>query len=215
MADLAPFEITAFTERLIDTGLELTDAEWEADMLQVIVHGVERLNQKLGHPRAVHLATGGVSLGLTLTGGGLAYPWWIVPWRRRIIFSVKTLRQSPDWRGQVAVVHELAHIWDAKQSNWLDRLLARGGPIVRAMLKYVGDEPGPTCYGGLGAPECGFARNPREEWAESVATYFYPEYIEWLQANKPAERTAGLRPKHRAFVELQIEQLRARFDVNI
>ena len=72
MADLAPFEITAFTERLIDTGLELTDAEWEADMLQVIVHGVERLNQKLGHPRAVHLATGGVSLGLTLTGGGLA-----------------------------------------------------------------------------------------------------------------------------------------------
>ena len=44
--------------------------------------------------------------------------------------------------------------------------------------------------------------------AESVAAYVFPEYTEWLRANLPAERDAGLRPKHKAFVEKQIEAVR-------
>lgn len=210
MAEVTP-DFDAFDSRLRETGLRLERKNWESDMLGVIERGVKRFNDMMGHPKAVAFATGGVLLSLTLTGGGLAYPLWYLPPWKHIAFGIQTLRQEPRWRGEVAVVHELAHEWDAQSANLLERLLAQGGRIVKGMVTYVGNEPGPTCYGGLQAKDCMFPHMPKEEWAESVAAYLYPEYIDWLRENQPSEKEAGLRPLHRQYVEMQIELLRQQF----
>jgi hypothetical protein len=211
MAEVAP-DFDSFAGRLRETGLSLERKNWESDMLEVIERGSARFNQIMGHPKAVELATGGVLLSLTLTGGGLAYPLWYLPPWKHISFGIQTLRQEPRWRGEVAVVHEIAHEWDFQSANLLERFLPQGGRSVKGMVAYVGAEPGPTCYGGLQAPECGFPRMVKEEWAESVASYLYPEYIDWLRDHLPSEKQAGLRPLHRQYVEMQIELLRQKFD---
>ena len=212
MPDSSMFDINSFAQRFRDTGLILKHRNWEPDMLAVVDRGIERFNQVLGNPNAIRYATGKVSLAIDLKSGGLAYPWWIFPWWKRIVFGVGTLRQEPRWRGEVAVVHELAHQWDAQNANWRQKLFGGGGRIVRELVAFVGDEPGPTCYGGLRAKDCTFGRVPVEEWAESVASYVYPEYIDWLHEHEPTEKEAGLRPKHREFVAMQIEELRRKFE---
>lgn len=193
--------------RLSATGVAVGDKGWTVAQLNLIEAATSKFNQLIGAPHAVQVATGGVSLRRTDKGGGLAYPWWIFPNWKRITLSDSELHQDPEWRGQVAVVHELAHEWDAQSANWFQRLFGGGGRIVREMVRFVGEEPGPTCYGGLMAKGCTFSRVPVEEWAESVAAYVFPEYIEWLRANNPNETEAGLRPRHEQYVEMQIERL--------
>lgn len=194
--------------RLRMTGIALGKKGFTLSEAQLIEQAVEKFNQVIGGPRAALIATGGVSLWRTNKGGGLAYPFFIFPMWKLITLSEGELHQDPEWRGQVAVVHELAHEWDAQSANWFQRAFGGGGRIVREMIAFVGDEPGPTCYGGLMAKDCTFKRVPVEEWAESVAAYVFPEYIEWLRENMPSEREAGLHPKHKQYVEMQIEKLR-------
>jgi hypothetical protein len=188
-------------------GLALNPERWQLGDLQLVRDAVSDLQNLLGGVEAFRRAVGGVTLERLLQGGGGAYAWWIFPTWHRITLGDDVLHQEPAWRGKVAVVHELAHIWDAQTANWIQRALGNGGRIVHDMTAFVGAEPGPTCYGGLGAAECTFPRKPVEEWAESVASYCYPEYIEWLHQNNPNEKQAGLRPLHKQFVAMQIENV--------
>jgi len=161
----------------------------------------------LGDAPTLRRAIGGVTVERLEQGGGGAYAWWIFPTWRRITLGEGVLHQDPLWRGKVAVVHELAHIGVAQTANWVQRAVGGGGQIVHDLTAFVGAEPGPTCYGGLGAPKCTFPRNPVEEWAESFASFCYPQYIEWLRANVSSEKEAGMRPLHKQFVAMQISSL--------
>ncbi len=198
----------AIAGKLQPTGINLISRDWEPVELDIIDAGVARFIEVLGSALALKAATGGVRVERTAQGGGLTYGFWILPWWKRIVLGDPEFHQDPPWRGQVAVVHELAHAWDAQSAPIYDRIFNRHGSIVKGMSAFVGDEPGPTCYGGLMGPDCKFARNPAEEWAESVSSYVFPEYIEFLRANLPAEKDAGLRDKHKQYVEMQIERLR-------
>jgi hypothetical protein len=189
-------------------GVSLSPERWEMGDLELVHEAIFDMQTLLGGDAAMQAALGGVKLERLLHGGGGAYAWWIFPTWHRITLGDDVLHQDPPWRGKVAVVHELAHIWDAQSGNWFQRALGAGGRIVHDMSAYVGAEPGPTCYGGLGAPECMFPRKPVEEWAESFAAYCYPEYINWLRANNPNEKEAGLRPLHKQFVTMEIERLK-------
>ena len=192
---------------LRQTGISLDPLPWEPSELDLVDEAVHDMQDLLGGAQALRAAIGGVTVERLEHGGGGAYAWWISPTWRRITFGQDVLHQDPAWRGKVAVVHELAHIWDAQSASWLQRAVGKGGRIVSDMIAFVGAEPGPTCYGGLAATDCTFARNPVEEWAESFAAYCYPQYIEWLRANLPSEKEAGLRPLHKEFVAAQIAAL--------
>lgn len=195
------------TSQLRASGIALEPTPWQPDELDLIDEAVSDMQQVLGGAEMLRKALGGVTIQRLEHGGGGAYAWWISPTWRRITFGQDVLHQDPEWRAKVAVVHELAHIWDAQTANWLQRATRSGGSIVHDLSAFVGAEPGPTCYGGLGAAGCTFPRNPVEEWAESFAAYCYPEYIDWLRANMSTEKEAGLRPLHTEFVEAQIAAL--------
>jgi hypothetical protein len=131
----------------------------------------------------------------------------------------RVLHQQPEWLGEVALVHELAHAWDARTANIVARVLGRPGRVVRELVRFVGEEPGPTWYGsGLS----GLRRTLRaasEEWAETVAAYLYPEYIAHL-SSRPEEQgwpqragltghvRPGLGPRHHAYVEERFQEIR-------
>lgn len=188
---------------------------WTLEELYLLQRAVERMTKALGGSEAMRCAIGRVTITWTRKGGGGAYPFWPWPPWKRIRLSRWVLDQEPAWRGEVAVIHELAHTWDAQTASLLQRIAGfiglpgARGRIVREMVEFVGEEPGPTCYGGLGTEGCKWDRNPVEEWAESVAAYVYPEYIEWLKENKEEEKEAGLRSRHWEFVERQIRGLQA------
>ncbi len=121
------------------------------------------------------------------------------------------------------MVHELAHAWDAQTAGLLQRIVGGEGQLARGMREFVGEEPGPTWYGS-GDPSVTSASCPVcEEWAESVAAYLYPEYIESLTdqtirderfiqretgwAPAPYQRP-GLDVLHRRYIELQFQRVR-------
>ena len=192
---------------LRDCGLALEPSLWSLDELDLVNEAVREMQSLLGDAQTLRRAIGGVTVERLEQGGGGAYAWWIFPTWRRITLGEGVLHQDPPWRAKVAVVHELAHIWDAQSATWVQRAVGGGGRIVHDLTAFVGVEPGPTCYGGLGAQECTFPRNPVEEWAESFAAFCYPQYVEWLRANLPSEKEAGLRPLHQQFVAMQIASL--------
>jgi len=96
-------------------------------------------------------------------------------------------------------VHELAHAWAFNQSP-VSRIL--GVDLLSYKMRlFCGQEEGPTNYGKKNWI------SPAEEWAESVAAYVYPEYIDHLQ-NHPThpEVNSGLGPRHREFIEQHIKK---------
>jgi hypothetical protein len=195
-------------------GVRFRGTPWHWAEVEHVQAAIKRMRGVFGSMSALQRAIGNVALEQTTRGGGGAYAWWFTPPWLRIVLSQAILHQEPPWRSEVAVVHELAHAWDARSSGLAGRFgivlgFKKGtGKISRAMSLYVGDEPGPTNYGGLGSPGSKWPRNPAEEWAESLSAYVYPEYIEWLVANVPEERDAGLRVKHREFVGQQIDRIK-------
>lgn len=153
------------------------EGAWEPDELQLLLRAVRRM----GRPQAVRQAIGGVTVIKREGGGGETYPFWPWPPWKRIVLGERTLHQEPAWLGEVAVVHELAHAWDAQTASLLQRIFGGEGRLVRGMREFVGEEPGPTWYGS-GDPQVTPASCPAcEEWAESVAAYLYPEYMNFWQ----------------------------------
>jgi hypothetical protein len=134
------------------------------------------------------------AVGRMSQSGGLTYG------LGKIEFQQSTLTyQQPPWLGEVSVVHELAHAWAFNQSP-VSRIL--GVDLLSYKMRlFCGQEEGPTNYGKKNWI------SPAEEWAESVAAYVYPEYIDHLQ-NHPThpEVNSGLGPRHREFIEQHIKK---------
>jgi hypothetical protein len=170
---------------------------WSYDSVIVISNAVGRMSQKLGGPDVFAKAVGPVQIQINnqISSGGLTYG------SGKIEFQQSTLtHQQPPWLGEVAVVHELAHAWAFNQSP-VSRIL--GVDLLSYKMRlFCGQEEGPTIYGKKNWI------SPAEEWAESVAAYVYPEYIDHLQ-NHPThpEVNSGLGPRHREFIEQHIKKL--------
>ncbi len=211
-------DATAWAQELRQYGLRVHPSGWETDERMLVWRAVERMSQALGGARGLRLAIGDLILEKRATGGGGAYAFWFRPPWKRVVIGEALLHQEPRWLGEVAVVHELAHAWDAHTAGLLGRMLGRPGRLVRGMVQFVGDEPGPTWYGGLASGLRGW-RAAYEEWAESVAAYLYPEYIahlaaqprerEWVKAfGKDDHSRPGLGDRHRAYVEARFAEIR-------
>ncbi len=193
-------------------GLWVAPDPWSDQERGVLTRAVERMAEAFGGPEKMRRALGGVLLIKQRCGDGGALAFWPRPPWMSVRIGEALLHQQPEWLGEVAVVHELAHIWDARTAGLVRRILGRPGRIVREMVRFVGDEPGPTRYGSgirsvvrVPCPAC-------EEWAESVAAYLYPEYIAHLalrpeeqgwpaRAGRPHHLRPALGPRHRAYVE--------------
>lgn len=213
-------EVDRWAQALRPYGLLVATPEaWEEDERALILHAVQRMAQALGGAEGMRRALGTIRLEKRKEGGGGLYAFWPRPPWMRIVIGEPILHQQPEWLGEVAVVHELAHAWDARTANILARVLGLPGRMVRELVRFVGEEPGPTWYGsGLS----GLRRTLRaasEQWAETVAACLYPEYIAHL-SSRPEEREwpqrAGLtghtRPglgiRHRIYVEGRFGEIR-------
>lgn len=185
---------------------------WEPDERALVGRAVQRMAQALGGVGGMRRALGDVRLEKRKGGGGGLYAFWPRPPWMRVVIGEPILHQQPEWLGEVAVVHELAHAWDARTATVWARLLGRPGRMARELVRFVGAEPGPTRYGSgfSGLRQTSGAAG--EEWAETVAAYLYPEYIahlssrpeerEWpRQVGRPGHPRPGLGIRHRIYVE--------------
>lgn len=193
--------------------------QWAEDERALVLRAVQRMAQALGGAEGMSQALGNIRLEKRKEGGGGLYAFWPRPPWMRIVIGEPILHQQPEWLGEVAVVHELGHAWDARTANLVARILGRPGRMVRELVRFVGEEPGPTWYGsGLS----GLRRTLRaasEEWAETVAAYLYPEYIAHL-SSRPDETAwplqvgllehprPGLGIRHRIYVEGRFAEIR-------
>lgn len=213
--------VDLWVQALRPYGLVIVPSGWEGDEQALVLRAVRRMAQALGGAEGMRRALGAVRLEKREHGGGGLYAFWPRPPWMRIVIGEPTLHQQPEWLGEVAMVHELAHAWDARTAGILFRMLGRPGRMVREMLRFVGEEPGPTWYGsGLSGLRRTF-RAASEEWAETVAAYLYPEYIVHL-SSRPEEQGWPLRvgmsqhvrpdlgPRHRAYVEARFREIRER-----
>lgn len=192
---------------------------WEADEQALILRAVQRMAQALGGVDGMQRVLGGIRLEKRKEGGGGLYAFWPRPPWMRIVIGAPILHQQPEWLGEVAVVHELAHAWDARTANIAARVLGLPGRIVREMVRFVGEEPGPTWYGSGFAGPRRTLRAASEQWAETVAAYLYPEYVAHL-SSRPAEQEwpqrvgqaahprPGLGIRHRIYVEGRFGEIR-------
>lgn len=211
-------DFTFWAQELHQYGIYVVASGWGADEQTLVRRAVSRLGDALGGPEGLRRALGGIILAKRKEGGGGTYVFWPrFPWKR-VVIGEPLFHQAPVWLGEVAVVHELAHIWDAHTADIVRRILGRPGRIVRELVRFVGEEPGPTWYGSR-ASGLKHWQAASEEWAESVAAYLYPEYIAHL-SNRPEERQwpllfglaehirPGLGDRHRAYVEARFEEIR-------
>jgi len=200
-------------------GLIVAPSGWEGDEQVLVLRAVRRMAQALGGAEGMRRALGAVRLERRKQGGGGLYAFWPRPPWMRIVIGEPTLHQQPEWLGEVALVHELAHAWDARTANIVARVLGRPGRVVRELVRFVGEEPGPTWYGSGLSGLCRTLRAASEEWAETVAAYLYPEYIAHL-SSRPEEQgwpqragltghvRPGLGPRHHAYVEERFQEIR-------
>jgi len=80
-------------------------------------------------------------------------------------------------RPKVGVVHELAHVWDA--GTWASE-------SIESFAGKEKEQP-PTLYAET---------NPEEHWAETVASWVYPDY--------PARERRELGPLHQQYMALAV-----------
>lgn len=200
-------------------GLFVVPAGWGGEEQALVLRAVQRMAQALGGAEGMRRVLGAVWLEKRKHGGGGVYAFWPRPPWMRIVIGEPTLHQQPEWLGEVALVHELAHVWDARTAGIVFRVLGWPGRVVREMVRFVGEEPGPTWYG---SGRSGLRRTLRatgEEWAETVAAYLYPEYVAHL-SSRPEEQgwplqvglsqhaRPGLGPRHQAYVEARFGEIR-------
>lgn len=186
---------------------------WQERERLLFLRAVRRMARALGGAAGMARVLGQIAVVKREKGGGGLYAFWPRPPWMRIVVGEALLQQQPEWLGEVALVHELAHAWDARTASIVNRILGRPGWIVREMVRFVGEEPGPTRYGsGLLLLHRDASTAASEQWAEAVAAYLYPEYIahlsarpeerEWpAQVGRPEHPRPGLGIRHRMYVE--------------
>ncbi|MDE3091022.1 MAG: RHS repeat protein, partial [Chloroflexota bacterium] len=199
-------------------GVHIDPAGWTAGELQTIYKALNRFSSAVGGVEAAMNAIGGVTFAVNngewRDSQGQLYAGTVKELIRlpHAHFQQQGLRQGVG--PEIGIVHELAHYWDWKTGDLVSQFLNAPGWIVTQMatqgyLCGVYCEKGPTGYG---------RKNPQEQWAESVAAWVYPEYIDIIRAEPdpfgaeglglPAGRGGpGLGGLHVSFVIRQIYQL--------
>jgi hypothetical protein len=134
-------------ELRLDGLLVVAPWQWEEDERNLVFRAVQRMAQALGGAEGMSRALGNLRLEKRKEGGGGLYAFWPRPPWMRIVIGEPILHQQPEGLGEVAVVHELGHAWDARTASIVARVLGRPGRMVRELVRLVGEEPGPTWYG--------------------------------------------------------------------
>ncbi|RME38822.1 MAG: hypothetical protein D6793_02110, partial [Thermoflexia bacterium] len=93
-------------------GLWVAPDPWSDQERGVLTRAVERMAEAFGGPGKMRRALGGVLLIKQRCGDGGALAFWPRPPWMSVRIGEALLHQQPEWLGEVAVVHELAHIWD-------------------------------------------------------------------------------------------------------
>jgi hypothetical protein len=156
--------------------------EWSLDELDILQKGVADLAAAMGGPHKFFQNLGAMRiLQQAMKYRGLAY-------RGALKFTASPISIDP-W----TVVHELSHAWDANYGWQLSRALERytGGYtnfVAMVLKKWRGEFdaesrlPGCNRYGYFygDKPPAGSDQNfnRKEDFAESVAAYVYPELVQ-------------------------------------
>ena len=147
---------------------------WSEDELRSLIQGVEDLATLMGGPGAFRRTLGRVFL-------------WRAPFRTSmaamaaplvdvVYFKGASWGDPPEFLWQT--VHELAHVWDIHSFYGLSRGLmgATGSRLGRLRWQLpipFEYDPGESWLKGRRPP-----LNSLEDWADSVATYVYPDHAE-------------------------------------
>lgn len=212
--ELIAVDADRWARELHKHGLSIIMPEWWQERERLLVlRAVRRMARAMGGAEGMSRVLGQIAVVKREKGGGGLYAFWPRPPWMRIVVGATLLQQQPEWLGEVAIVHELAHAWDARTASIVNRILGRPGRLVREMVRFVGGEPGPTWYGsGLLFFHRSLSSAASEEWAETVAAYLYPEYIshlatrseerDWpIKAGRAEHLRPGLGIRHRMYVE--------------
>jgi hypothetical protein len=149
----------------------LRRASWSKDELRVLIQGVADLARLMGGAAEFRRQLGRVLM-------------WRAPFRTSIAamaaplldvvyFEGASWGDEPEFLWQT--VHELAHVWDIHSFYGLSRGLKRATSSKYGRFKWQSPipfeyEPGGDWLQGRPSP-----LNALEDWADSVATYVYPD----------------------------------------
>jgi hypothetical protein len=154
---------------------------WVEDELRQLLCAVEDLARFLGGPAAYRRKLGRVFLWRTSRRTSMAA--MAVPVIDVVYFQGASWGDPPEFKWQT--VHELAHVWDIRSFYRLSRGLVRAtgssyGGFRRQLPIPFEYEAGGQWLEGRKPP-----LNGLEDWADSVATYVYPDQAE---SRRPAPR---------------------------
>jgi len=181
--------VTSAQATLQDLGITL-DSKFSNAETQTIINGASKLAMAMGGNDVFRDELGGVSIlkDNNMRYGGLGD-------KNKVIYNT-----GAGW-GEWRVVHELAHAWDANHGWSLSRELKQktGGSFsLKGIISYwlgACDPTQPGCnhagYVWGDVPPKGADGNfdQREDFAESVAAYLYPEEAKsYINENFPEER---------------------------
>jgi len=147
---------------------------WDEDELRQLLGATEDLARFLGGPVAFRHELGRVFLWRTSRRTSMAA--MAVPLIDVVYFQGASWGDPPEFKWQT--VHELAHVWDIRSFFRFSRGLMRatGSSYGRFRLQL----PVPFKYkaGGRWLEGRKSPLNGLEDWADSVATYVYPDHAE-------------------------------------
>jgi hypothetical protein len=169
-------------EKII-VGCYWEEGYWSLDELEEVYKGVDELAKEMGGPSRFRAKIGGTVYirQVIQQSPGITHPptWHVV-----------TFWSKADSFDHWTVVHELGHVWDG-QNNWKYSEYLEDStdgytldPKVVAAPDYCALDPYhelPGCnkagyyYGGTPPKTSGYNFNRREDFAESVTAYVYPD----------------------------------------
>lgn len=158
----------------------LRPRRWALTELQLLLEAVQDLARVMGGSSRFRIEVGGCRVSRLLhrsPAAAIALPLVGV-----VYFSGASWGDAPEFKWQT--VHELAHIWDMRKRLRLSGGLKRttGSTYGRFAFQLPGPfkyEPGGRWLEGRRPP-----LNALEDWADSVATYVYPDHAESLSPSR-------------------------------
>jgi hypothetical protein len=147
---------------------------WAEDELRQLLEAVEDLAGLLGGPAPFRRRLGWVFLWRTSRRTSMAA--MAMPVIDVVYFRGASWGDPPEFKWQT--VHELAHVWDIRSLYRLSRGLKRA--IGSTYGRFRRQSPIPFEYkpGGQWLEGREPPLNALEDWADSVATYVYPEHAQ-------------------------------------
>ncbi len=210
-------ERSEIAAELANYGLDLTSPNmWSLGQLRRLLSAIDKMMSAFGwttydeFKTAMGIDSSGridVELEVDGKGGGYGGLYTSGPDGRVITIYDTAVEYDPNNPNDLGMnfVHELAHAWDAAY-DWR---------LSNGMLGVTGGKETPSYYyaGGIAASEyggsgpSGIPHNAKEDWAEAVAGYVYPEESKYSGNARYNQRTGetevGMDANRRRFVEKQ------------